>query len=754
MMIEAAAVDMPMPDLASMGEVELVALLPVLPDHMRAAAAEILQQREEEKLSKLHDFVRKLEQKRDKCVVAKRDVEARWAEDQRQRLGFRRVIPMDRTGRPSEQTKLPPGLNVTADRCAIWSARVTNMMVPGASGQPWTVNPTPSPELYAGEVDPEQVKVMAERAANGMREEIKDQFAACHVPKQVRMASDDLVGIGTGILCGPENYRKRKKRFRKLQAGGVSVMDVQVETQTRPAWRRVDPRYFFPEMVDCIEKARFVFEVLPMTSAELKELAETEGFEKFRSEFAEVLEKKPELGEWKINVDKWNASAPFKDAVDGRYAVWKYVGYLSRDDSELLGCECVEEIDRAEQMMEVWFCDGKVLKAAPYVLDGSDRLPYYVVPFFRLDDTMFGGSLPWRARDAQDSIHALWAALQHNVSVSAGTVTGYKDGAVEPLDGDWAIDGPKTVRIIDPDVKDIREVFSSFQIPNNAEQILTILKFRLELFDQEINLPLIAQGQPSEAVPTSSGLAMMMNAANVVQKDIAQACEDGWLVPMLESAYAWNMLHNPREDIKGDFDCVATLTSDNVFKDIRAQRLMTLHNMRAADAELQMRVKPDVLYNQLAQALEVDASLFRTEEEVQAISQQQAQQQPQDPAMLKIQLEGQKLQSDSEFQRYDRDLDHQERMAELAVREREAQTEEFKAQMGFEAEMLKLAQNENITLADIQAKLAAMREQESTKRSALGVKARVEAEKLAQKTQADQFEVVAERNREPGPVLS
>lgn len=743
--------------LASLGDEELLAILPVLPESMRAAAAEIIETREHEKTDKLRTFVGKLQSKRDKCVVSKREIETRWAEDERQRLGYRRVIQQDRTGRPVDQARLPPGLNVTADRCAIWSARVTNMMVPGASGQPWTINPTPSPELYTEGVRPEEVKVFAERAAEGMRDEIKDQFAACHVPKQVRMAADDMVNIGTGILCGPENYRRRKKKFRKLQAGGMSVMDVQVETKTRPAWRRVDPRYFFPEMVDCIEKARFVFEVLPMTSAELKELAETEGFEKFRHEFAEVLEKKPELGEWRINVDKWNGSAPFKDAVEGRYAVWKFIGYLSREDSEILGCECPEgedsEIDRQEQMMEVWFCDGHALKAAPYVLDGSDRLPYYVVPFFRLDDTMFGGSLPWRARDAQDSIHALWAALQHNVSVSAGSITGYKEGAVEPLNGDWAITGPTVMRIVDPDVKDIREVFSSFLIPNNAEQILAVLKFRLEIFDQEINLPLVAQGQPSESVPTSSGLAMLMNAANVVQKDIAQACEDGWLMPMLESAYAWNMLHNEREDIKGDFDCIATLTSDNVFKDMRAQRLMMLHNLRATDPELQMRIKPDVLYAQLAVAMEVDASLFRTEKEVEQIQQQQAQQQPQDPAILKVQVEAQKAQSDAEFARYDRDLDHAEHQAEMEVRGVEAETERMKAELGWESEMAKLAAQENLTIADIQAKLGVASEQERTKRTALGVHARTKAEELAQKSQADQFEAAVERNRQPGPVL-
>ena len=55
-------------------------------------------------------------------------------------------------------------------------------------------------------------------------------------------------------------------------------------------------------------------------------------------------------------------------------------------------------------------------------------------------------------------------------------------------------------------------------------------------------------------------------------------------------------------------------------KDMRAQRLLMLHNLRAQDQELQIQVDPEVLYSQLAQALEVDASLFRTEDESQADS--------------------------------------------------------------------------------------------------------------------------------------
>lgn len=735
---------------------ELAGMLPALPEELQRAAAELIEQREAARLAKLKDLCKRLESKRDRSVNAKRSIEQRWAEDKRQLVGMARIINGDRSNpRPGGSEQLPPGLNLTASRSMIWSARVTNMMVPGASGQPWTVNPTPSPDVWGsnGEpVPPEQAKQLAESAASGMREEIKDQWSECHVPQQVRMAANDLVEIGVGILCGPENVRRRKRKFRKLEAMGRSVIDVQIDERNRPAWRRVDPRYFYPEMVESIDKARYAFEVIPLSSSELKDLSRTEGFEQFRDEFHEVLEKKPDLGQWALNVNQWNETAPFKDAIDDRYAVWKFVGYLDREDSETLGCECMDfggsdgesELDREEQMIEVWFCDGHILKADPYILDGSDRLPYYVVPFFKLDDTMFGGSLPWRARDAQDSIHALWHALQYNVSISSGVIGGFMDGKVEAADGDMAIRGPKWMRIIDPDVKDIREVLSFAMVPNNSAEIMAVLKFRIETFDEEINLPLVAQGQPSESVPTSSGLAMLMNAANIAQKDIAQACEDGWLVPMLESAYAWNMLHSERDDIKGDFDCIATLTSDNVFKDLKAQRLMMLHNMRATDPELQLRVRPDVLYAQIAQAMEVDAALFYTEEEV---AEKQKQPQAPDPMLAlkeqEIAIKERKIQSDNDIAQ-----------GKLEIAAQDSQTKQAIAQLNVEQAFAELALQEDLTLAQIQAGIQKARELSTLKQQDMGVKARVEAEKLAARERADAVEIAAERNRTPGPVLA
>ena len=79
--------------------------------------------------------------------------------------------------------------------------------------------------------------------------------------------------------------------------------------------------------------------------------------------------------------------------------VWKFVGYLGKTEAEILGCECDDEPEREEQMIEAWFCEGKSSRQSRTF---STAKPSAVLRGFavQIDDTMFGGSCRRRARDA------------------------------------------------------------------------------------------------------------------------------------------------------------------------------------------------------------------------------------------------------------------------------------------------------------------------------------------------------------------
>jgi hypothetical protein len=298
--------------------------------------------------------------------------------------------------------------------------------------------------------------------------------------------------------------------------------------------------------------------------------------------------------------------------------------------------------------------------------------------------------------------------------------------------------------------------------PEEQYEYLRLLEMRVQFFDEEINLPLIAQGQPDAATPTSTGLTMQMRAASVAILNVGQNCEDGWITPLFEAAYHYNMLHNPDPTIKGDFDCVSRLVSDNVMREIKAQHLLVLSQMKREDPDLAIRLKPELFYPRLATAMEQDPELFRNEDEVADAQAKAAQNQPQDPKLLMVQLETQRLQMEMEARARDRELDHVEKMRELDIRQQEAQTREFVASRQLEVKLAELAQNADKTVAEIQASLGIESERERTKQTKIaadaamgqhkaGMQARIEAEKLAQREAENALEVQVES---PNPRLA
>ena len=803
-------------EVAALPPAEFTLALELLPPQLQDLAVEMHETMRAERLRLLGDLARRLEQDKLAPIIrAKKPIDARMAEDDRQYYGLDRTASKpDRKGRASDgEEQIPPGLNLTAARTNTWTARVVNMTSSG-SILPGNIVPTPKPSMdgrkprppaptpaptdpaaqfpsadgmlpdprqMAGgpppdaqfsAIDPQAApqpdgSVLDETAededahyaASRMDKLIKDQFAECKLPKHLRKAASDFARYGIGVVCGPYEMRPKRTRFRPVKGDGFTVYEATPEAEVKPIWRRLNPRYFFPEMVSDIADAGFAFELMLTSKRELAELAKSPGFEDFADQFAELLDKdyKFELkGDIATNLMAWNSLSPAKEAIDGRIAVWRFFGHLDETDIVACGCEVPTTDPLAgPPLMEIWFADGKILRADTMVPEGSTRLPYYVATLFEIDDTMFGGGIPYAMRDGQASINSLWRAAQHNTSVSAGPQIGYQAGIAEPTDGDLRVRGPKTWRMT-KEGKEIKDALSAILIPSHAEQYLKLLEMRIQLLDEEINLPLIAQGQPDAATPTSSGLTMQMRAASVAILNVGQNCEDGWITPIFESAYHYNMVNSKDESIKGDFDCVSRLVSDNVMREIKAQHLLVLQNMRKDDPNLDLRIKPDIFYPRLAVALEQDADMFYTEAEAKVAEAEKAKNQPPDPKLILAQLEQMKAEAEIKFRDMDRQLDHQERMRELDIREKEAQSRDFVARTQLEIKMAELQQNGAQKAQDVQAKMQAEAERELTKRAGLqtadaakqrelGANLRLEAEKLAQRDAENALEVEVEK---------
>lgn len=694
--------------------------------------------------------VGELERSRDKIVKARAPIESRWIEDINQYEG-ESTLPASKeyaTESGSRGRETQPKVNLTRARTNMAAARIADMLFP-ANDRNWDIQPLTdriksalseraAADQVAGEhaqapgappqeqgqpaqapAQPQNEEPTEKDKCDAMRENIRNQLDDSWYSEHGRRMIEDGTKIGIGVMKGPFTRVIKRKRFgfeRSETGKMVAMLDIVEEHE--PQCARVDPRFFYPEGVARMDDCERTFELHLMSRSAIKELAQQDGIDKASAEL--LLQRDPELGEVGKNLIEWNKRCVMKEATQGKYAVWEMHGILSKQELQALGLDDLDTMD-VIPVAEVWFCQGEVLRVSLSVLEADLQPPYWVWNYERADDTLYGYGVPWLYRNSQRCIDSIWLMLMHNLSVSSGPQVFVRDGIVKPVDGSYKIRGPKLWRVSDDDTHDVNKVFASVTLDNNAPQLIDVLKLAMDLGDEEISLPSIAQGQPNEAVPTASGLIQLLNASNIVQRRCAKSMDDEVISPMIERFYVWNMLHGPDDAIKGDFAVSARGTSVLLHKDIKAQHLQIIAQI-TADPRFSVYLKEGEFLREMFESADVSTTLLlRTDQEADQVRQQQAQagqgesqadQAKAQAAMAEVQLKQQKLQDDQQqfqmqqqMERQKLALAHEEHMADLRDKAEDRRSKLLLKQAELQIMAARLATDRDISLAQIEKDL-------------------------------------------------
>ncbi|NID14969.1 hypothetical protein [Luteibacter yeojuensis] len=710
-------------------------------------------------------LIKELEQSRDRIIAGRAEIEQRWVEDVNQYEG-ESTLPVSKeysTEGNNRERDTQTKVNLTRARTNMAAARIADMLFP-ANDRNWDLQPltdrvgealrkvdagqppqaaqpmqppgAPQPGMPApGQPTPapqptdDQTAVATGAATadqdkgkcDGMREKIQNYLDDSLYSEHGRRIIEDGCKIGVGVMKGPFTRKIRRKRFgfqRNSQGRMVATLDV-MEHRV-PQCTRVDPRFFYPAAARTMEECEQVFELHLMSRSAIKELAGQDGIDKPAAEL--LLRQKPDLGRVGDNLRKWNQRCVLKEEFEGLYAVWEAHVVLSKEQLEALGLGDLDGDVDVIPVAELWFCQGELLRASLSVLEADRRPPYWTWCYERADDTIYGYGIPWLYRNPQRSIDSIWLMLMHNMAVSSGPQVFYKKGIVKPKDGVYKIRGPKLWEVEDEDVEDVSKVFRAETLPNNASQLMEVLKLAMELGDDEISLPSIAQGQPNDAVPTAAGLIQLLNASNIVQRRCAKSMDDDLISPMIERFYVWEMLHGEDDTIKGDFAVSARGTSVLLHKDIKAQHLQIIAQI-TADPRFAVYLKEGEFLREMFEAADVSSEvLLRTDEEADQIRQQQAQASRQgagaadqakaqamqaqtDLKRQQLELEQQRFQVEQQQAAEERAMLHQERMAELQDKAEERQARLMLKNTELQIMAARLATEKDISLAEIEKDL-------------------------------------------------
>lgn len=679
---------------------------------------------EQDELRKAYGaLVDELEGEAMRRVGERKDLELRWEQDLRQYHGR---YDTDVEARLKKEKKSRLFVNITRKRTHGWEARLSDMLFP-TDDKNWGVNPTPLPNVSAIASDSlkkiakfgaradrmrrlgnEQGEAKALQdaepfvkqhrqastqlrnakvAAEAMEKLIMDQLVESQYAIQVRQAIHDACKVGTGVIKGPMLSTRVRRKFVKDPKTKMWINKI-VSEEPVVSWRRVNYYNFFPDMsVPTVQEGEGTYERHIVNSKELRAMAREETFD--QEAVRRLLYQGPQ-NQTPTFVQSLRDIHGTVNDTSKMFTVWEWHGVLDREKLETLYCYL--GTDHSKQMYEalqvdeldelpviLWFCQGELLKYDIHPLDSGDVL-YSAFQFEKDESTPFGYGVPYLMRDSQSALNGAWRMMMDHGAVSTGPQIVYDPDQVTPEDGTRRIVGNKLWRRTAP--KSTTPAFEMFQVENNQNMLSRIVEMARDFADEESIMPLIAQGdQGTHTTQTKGGMAILMNASNVVFKRVVKNFDDFMTVPNIRRAYEFNMLHSTLEDVKGDHEVDARGSTVLLVKELQAQNLMAMALNFTSHPVLGPLTKAVDLYRRLVQAHNLPANeIVKTDDEIQQDEQDAAQNQQPNPEELKAKS-----------------------ALDLAAFNRETQI--MLEQEKRTTRMIELAQTNNMTLDELKVKL-------------------------------------------------
>lgn len=468
-------------------------------------------------------------------------------------------------------------MGITSNKIRALKSWISDILS-SSEDQPWTITPTPMPELPVEAKEAVRRRLQQEADQYGLNFDLQERAveliaaAQRHVSEIAaeacrrmettivdkmeeggwRLAFDafvhDLAVYPCGILRGPVVKREPRLRWNSNMMETVNALTYKMV--------RVDPFKIYPSPNSiCPNSGAYIIERMPMTPSDLmdcidlpffNEAAIRKVFVQFPSGFREMLT-------MDTVEDIYNRTrTDTVDAVDYRYEVLAYYGKVP---GELLLCAGVTNVDPQRMYeAEVWVCADYVLRA---ILSPSPlgKRPFQVGSFEKIPGNFWGCSLAARIRDIQRIANSSARSLVRNMAFSSGPIGEYDQTRLineERIDEItpfrlFAVEPDKYAQTPSPAIR--------FQIvPSVADQLLRVYEFFSQKADDTSGIPAYVMGAPGVAGAgrTLGGLSMLMGNAAKGVKQVISGVDKYVIEPVVTSFYNMEMLFGTDPSVKAD----------------------------------------------------------------------------------------------------------------------------------------------------------------------------------------------------------
>lgn len=490
-------------------------------------------------------------------------------------------------------------MGLTALKCRAAASWINDILL-NSIDKPWTIKPTPIPEL------PEWLK---EQVVDALTHELQQAGA----PLDIRQRAKELKDVAL-------KYAQRKSQ------DAVAAMELKLEDQfleggwrtafaefvddlctfpaaflrtpvirkeCRLAWdgnalvereeiiyttRRISPFDAYPSLdSNAAGTGRFFIERRQLAPHDLYMMLGLEGFND--DALREVLNQYADTGYQQMLTPDWQRQYLEDKAlpVDERKTIDSLL-YNGKIQGKLLINNGILVPDaQGFYETEIWTVNNRTIKAVlnPYPLR---QRPIFSTSFVKVPGSLWGEGMCDILRDVQRIVNSAARSIVRNM--------GYSSGPIGEVDVARLGDGESPTEMIpyrlyhvdsDP-MGSGKPAFAFHQVPNVAPQLMDVMDRYMKMADDLSGVPAYVLGNPQVAGAgrTMGGLSMMMgNAAKGIKNVILNADRDV-IERAVEFQYNINMVNSDDPDIKADAQVISRGATGLLQREMAQSRMVEM----------------------------------------------------------------------------------------------------------------------------------------------------------------------------------
>ena len=477
-------------------------------------------------------------------------------------------------------------------------ALLTDVLIGAGTEKPWTITPTPKPDLPPAEVsqimqsiyeqvaqlemmgqpqsvaDIRQAMLDAKQALeNQMMEtariyaeraeiKIEDMLIEGGFQDALDQFLDDLMVFKTAFVKGPVVRNKKTLKWEQQPDGTFAPVSA---SERKVEWERVDPFNVYPAPWSRSVHDGYLIERHKLSRGDLNELMGVDGYND--DAIKAVLDEHGRNGlhEW-TNVDNQRAQAEGRDtlAANQNYSdlidALQYWGCVSGKHLIDWGMKPEEVPDPSKEYeVEAWLVGNWVIKAVINP-DPLYRRPYYADGYSRIPGAFWHNSLFDCIKDCQDMCNSAARALANNMGIGSGPQVTVNVDRIPAGEDITEMYPWKIWQTTSDPMGSSAKAIDFFMPGNNSAELMSVFQKFSELADEYSGIPRYMTGLAGGeggAGRTASGMSMMIGNASKQIKQSISSIDIHIVEPLVERAYQWLLQYDPDADLKGDLKIVA-----------------------------------------------------------------------------------------------------------------------------------------------------------------------------------------------------